>query len=421
MLRVADHFERSDTGRQRRANEDSYYARAPMFAVADGMGGAQAGEVASGVAVEVVQQGLPERGSSVEERLRVLVEEANRRINALSRADEQRAGMGTTLTIAYVDEHELAVAHVGDSRLYRLRDGSFERLTDDHSLVEELVRQGKLTPEEADEHPQRSIITRALGPEAAVEPDSHTWPAREGDVYLLCSDGLTSMIPEARVGELVRGASSLSGAGRALIDAANDAGGRDNITVVLFRLEEVRSAAPGGETTTEHAALPAGAGADAGGEPQTGEQERPAAAAAPATAVAARTRAPDARARRIEPRAPREPRDTAQAPRRRRRLRVPTGLLLSLFFAGAIAMSAWYASQTVYFVGTKDGFVTVYRGLPYDLPAGLDLYTVNYVSGVPVGELPAPQRKGVTQHKLRSRDDAHDLVRRMERGELTAS
>jgi serine/threonine protein phosphatase PrpC len=419
MLRVADHFERSDTGRQRRANEDSYYARAPMFAVADGMGGAQAGEVASGVAVEVIEQGLPDRGGSVEERLRVMVAEANRRINALSRADDQRAGMGTTLTVAYVAEHELAVAHVGDSRLYRLRDDTFERLTDDHSLVEELVRQGKLTPEEADEHPQRSIITRALGPEAAVEADSHTWPARDGDVYLLCSDGLTSMIPETRAGEIVRRAPSLKDAGRALIDAANDAGGRDNITVVLFRLEDVSSGAAGGDTTTEHDALPAAAGSDPDPD-AAGTAERPAAAAAPATAVAARPRTPpDAGGRRIEPRAPRH--EPGEEPRRRRRPRVPTGLLLSLFFMVAIAMSAWYASQTVYFVGTKDGFVTVYRGLPYDLPAGLDLYNVNYVSGVPVSELPAPQRKGITEHKLRSRDDAHDLVRRMERGELTAS
>jgi protein phosphatase len=422
MLRVADHFERSDTGRQRRANEDSYYARSPMFAVADGMGGAQAGEVASGVAVEVVEQGLPERGSSIEERLRVLVGEANRRINALSRADDQRAGMGTTLTIAYVDEQELAVAHVGDSRLYRLRDGSFERLTDDHSLVEELVRQGKLTPEEADEHPQRSIITRALGPEAAVEADSHTWPARDGDVYLLCSDGLTSMVPEARVGEVVQGAPSLRDAGRALIDAANDAGGRDNITVVLFRLEEVASAAPGGDTTTEHAAVPADAAEPDDGETATGTHERPAAAASPATAVAARAGLPpESRRRRIEPRAPRDARGPDDGSRRRRRLRVPTGLVLSLVFLVAIGVSAWYASQTVYFVGSKDGFVTVYRGLPYDLPAGLDLYSVNYVSGVPVAELPGPQRKGITEHKLRSRDDAHDLVRRMERGELSAS
>jgi PPM family protein phosphatase len=236
MLRVAEHFERTDTGRQRRGNEDAFYARAPLFAVADGMGGAQAGEVASHLAVEVLEQGLPDGAGSVEERLRARVREANARIMESAQADDARAGMGTTLTVAYVGEDDLTVAHVGDSRLYRLRDGTFERLTDDHSLVEELVRQGKLTPEEADEHPQRSIITRALGAEEGVEADSTTWAGRDGDVYLICSDGLTSMIPEAHVAQVVAEAPSLSTAGRMLIDAANDAGGRDNITVVLFRL-----------------------------------------------------------------------------------------------------------------------------------------------------------------------------------------
>jgi protein phosphatase len=418
VLRVADHFERSDTGRARRENEDSFFARSPMFAVADGMGGAQAGEVASQVAVEVLQQGLPEHDGSVEQRLRELVEEANARINTLSRTDDQRAGMGTTLTLAYVGEHELSVAHVGDSRLYRLRDGMFERLTDDHTLVEELVRQGKLTPQEADHHPQRSIITRALGPEAAVEADSHTWPARDGDVYLICSDGLTSMISERQVGELLAGASSLSDAGRKLIDAANAAGGRDNITVILFRLEDVGALGGGGSSqdTTEHDAVTAPGTTEVGGaaatEPATAAG---AAAAGPATAVAAPPAQPSARRR--EPRAPRPPREDG-----RRRRRVPVGLLLGFFLVVAILLSAYYASQTVYFVGTSnDGFVTVYRGLPYDGPAGVDLYSVNYLSGVPVSELPAGQRRLVTEHKLRSRDDAQDLVRQMETGALRSS
>jgi serine/threonine protein phosphatase PrpC len=417
MLRVSDHFERTDTGRARRENEDSFYARSPMFAVADGMGGAQAGEVASRIAVEVLQEGLPERGGSVEERLRDLVEEANTRINALSRADDQRAGMGTTMTLAYVGEREISVAHVGDSRLYRLRDGVFERLTDDHTLVEELVRQGKLTPQEADHHPQRSIITRALGPEAAVEADSHTWPARDGDVYLICSDGLTSMISEAQVGDLVGQARSLPEAGRALIDAANAAGGRDNITVILFRLEDVGAVGGGAsaQDTTEHEAVTVSP------EPATAAG---AAAAGPATAVAeAQTKTPSAApdepvARRREPRPPRGERPEGK----RRRRRVPTGLLVTLALVAAVLLSAWYASQTVYFVGSSnDGFVTVYRGLPYDGPAGVDLYSVNYTSGVPVSELPANQKRLVTEHKLRSHDDARDLVRQMETGALSGS
>jgi protein phosphatase len=401
MLRVAEHFERTDTGRQRRGNEDAFYARAPLFAVADGMGGAQAGEVASHLAVEVLEQGLPDGGGSVEERLRARVREANARIMESAQADDARAGMGTTLTVAYVGEDDLTVAHVGDSRLYRLRDAAFERLTDDHSLVEELVRQGKLTPEEADEHPQRSIITRALGAEEGVEADSTTWAGRDGDVYLICSDGLTSMIPEAHVAQILAEAPSLASAGRMLIDAANDAGGRDNITVVLFRLEDIAAGAAAPQETAEHAAVAR--------EP---EAAAPATAAmAPATATAT---APVARKQ------PRPARRGAPA-RRRRRPRVPVGPILVLFLVACVVLGAYYASQTVYFVGASDdGFVTVYRGLPYDLPAGLDLYSVNYESGAPVDELTAAQRKTVTGHALRSKDDAQDLVKQLETGELAA-
>jgi PPM family protein phosphatase len=393
MLRVAEHFERTDTGRQRRGNEDAFYARAPLFAVADGMGGAQAGEVASHLAVEVLEQGLPDGAGSVEERLRERVREANARIMESAQADDARAGMGTTLTVAYVGEDDLTVAHVGDSRLYRLRDGTFERLTDDHSLVEELVRQGKLTPEEADEHPQRSIITRALGAEEGVEADSRTWAGRHGDVYLICSDGLTSMIPEAHVAQVLGEAPSLASAGRMLIDAANDAGGRDNITVVLFRLEEVGAGAPAPQETAEHQAVARAPGPDA-----------------PATATA-----PVAR---IEPRAPR---GTAPARRKRRRPRIPVGPILVLFLVACVLLGAYYASQTVYFVGASDdGFVSVYRGLPYDLPAGVHLYSVNYESGTPVDELTPSQKETITAHKVRSKDDAQDLVNQLETGQVAA-
>jgi len=399
MLRVAEHFERTDTGRQRRGNEDAYFARSPLFAVADGVGGAQAGEVASQIAVEVLSQGVPEGGGSIEERLRARVEEANSRIAELARADERRAGMSTTLTLAYVGEDEVSVVHVGDSRLYRLRDGVFERLTDDHTLVDELVRSGKLTQQEADQHPQRSIITRALGSEG-IDPDSRTWPARGGDVYLICSDGLTGMVDEARVGELLQAAPSLSAAARTLIDAANDAGGRDNITVVLFRLEELGGpGAAGAEATAQHAALEEAPAAPSGGG---------------GTAVAA----PAARAEPVAPRAPRPPRP-AQPARRRRRPRIPVGPILVLFLVACVILGAYYASQTVYFVGaSNDGFVSVYRGLPYDLPAGVKLYSVNYESGLPADELTPAQKRTLEDHKLRSRDDAQDLVRQMETGEL---
>ncbi|MDQ3722940.1 MAG: Stp1/IreP family PP2C-type Ser/Thr phosphatase, partial [Actinomycetota bacterium] len=244
MLRVAsDHFSHSDTGRARRANEDAYFARAPVFVVADGMGGAQAGEVASRLAIEAFELGLRDgAGISGEELLAERVQEANQRIHEMSQSAMNRAGMGTTITAAHVGEHDVAIAHVGDSRAYRLRGEEFTRLTEDHSLVEEMRRRGQLTAQEADEHPQRSIITRALGPEPDVVVDTRSWRGVAGDVFLLCSDGLTSMVPESQVADIVRAARTLPDAGHALIDAANAAGGRDNITVVLFRLEDV----PGG-------------------------------------------------------------------------------------------------------------------------------------------------------------------------------
>src|ERR1700710_2423865 len=231
MLRVATgSFSHSDTGRQRRANEDAYFARSPVFVVADGMGGAQAGEVASKVAVEAFEHALGDVGeSSAEQLLAARALEANARIHEMSQANQDRAGMGTTITAAHVGDHDVAVAHVGDSRAYRLRGNDFQRLTEDHSLVEEMRRRGQLTAQEADEHPQRSIITRALGPEPEVTVDTHSWRGAAGDAYLRCSDGLTSTVPEVQVAALLRGAATLKEAGRALIDAANGAGGRYNI------------------------------------------------------------------------------------------------------------------------------------------------------------------------------------------------
>ena len=382
MLRVAEHFERTDTGRQRRGNEDAFYARAPLFAVADGMGGAQAGEVASHLAVEVLEQGLPDGDGSVEERLRARVREANARIMESAQADDARAGMGTTLTVAYVGEDDLTVAHVGDSRLYRLRDGTFERLTDDHSLVEELVRQGKLTPEEADEHPQRSIITRALGAEEGVEADSTTWAGRDGDVYLICSDGLTSMIPEAHVAQILAEAPSLASAGRMLIDAANDAGGRDNITVVLFRLEEVAAGAAAPQETAEHRAVAREP------EPATQRRRRRARDGHGHRARGAQAAAPGPPRRPGAPAAPPPARPGRPDPRPLpRRLRAPRRPTTPRRPSTSSAPATTASSR-------------VYRGLPYDLPAGLDLYSVNYESGVPVDELtPAQQQDG---HRARA-------------------
>src|SRR5271155_3586217 len=263
MLRVAEQYMGTDTGRQRRANEDWMLARSPLFVVADGMGGAQAGEVASRLAIESFQHGLDDT-TDAEGSLAAYALAANISIHELSQANAEHAGMGTTLTAVYVGAQEVAIAHVGDSRAYCLRDGELLRLTDDHSLVDELVRQGRLTPEEAVEHPQRSVITRALGPELTVEIDTRSFRARAGDVYLLCSDGLTTMVGEPELAAVLLAHLRLSDAGEALIAAANQAGGRDNITVVLLRLEELE---PAGQSLVDRA------GEQAPGSKATGAEE----------------------------------------------------------------------------------------------------------------------------------------------------
>ncbi len=407
MLRVAEHFEDTDTGRQRRANEDSLYARVPVFVVADGMGGAKAGEVASQIAVEAFAPGLPEEGSP-EERLAVRAREANARIHELSRSDRDRAGMGTTLTAAYVGECEVSIAHVGDSRAYLLRDGELRRLTRDHSLVQALIDQQELTEEEAPYHPGRSIITRALGPEAEVEVETRTHRVQHGDVVLLCSDGLTSMVGEETVGEVLRAARTLRDAGRGLIEAANEAGGRDNITVVLFRLEDV-----------ERGGSRAG-GADGGSyadEQPTGSSPVLAVAPASRTAppVASPARPPDEPTGRH--RRPRPPGPVSAPPRRfRRKLAIALAVLLVSL---PLLFGAWLASRQVFFLGTNGGgAVTVFRGVPYDLPAGIHLYEKFYVSGVPATEVPADRRRALLDHSLRSERDARNLVRLLELGRL---
>jgi protein phosphatase len=226
----------TDPGRRRRRNEDVFVCEPPLFAVADGMGGAQAGEVAAGLAAAVLEEAHgEERG---EERVASLIQEANRRVFQRSSEDLAASGMGTTMTVALVDGSDgtIAVGHVGDSRAYRVRGEQLEQLTEDHSLVGELLRSGKLSPEEAEAHPQRSVITRALGTEPDVDVDTFTVAAEPGDLYLLCSDGLTSMVSDGEIQALLVESDDLDRAARALVAAANQGGGEDNITVVLFEI-----------------------------------------------------------------------------------------------------------------------------------------------------------------------------------------
>ena len=226
----------SHPGRKRRRNEDAWVCQPPLFAVADGMGDARGGEIASRVAATALGEAVDGSG---EERVVALIQKANRQVFERAREDADASGMGTTITVALVEDGVVAIGHVGDSRAYLIRDEKVEQLTQDHSLVAELVRSGRLSPEEAEVHPQRSVITRALGTDPNVDVDSFSVETSAGDVFLICSDGLTSMIDDETILGIVeprRG--DLSAAAKELIAAANRSGGEDNITVVFFEMTD---------------------------------------------------------------------------------------------------------------------------------------------------------------------------------------
>lgn len=410
MLRVAETIQRTDTGLQRRGNEDSSLARAPMFVVADGMGGARAGEVASSLAVAAFEQG-PGEGASTEERLAARVQQANAVIHERSRSEQELAGMGTTLIAAYLEDTNVVLAHVGDSRCYLFRGGTLSRLTQDHSLVSELVRRGKLTEEQAAEHPQRSIITRALGPEASVEVDTFSYPVKAHDIVLLCSDGLTSMISEEQIAWILRAGEPLAAAADRLIADANQAGGRDNITVVLFSVED---------TDDEAAAqLPPSAGAHDGMPDPTDQHTvvsppREARATSSRTAVAERSSGPRLARTQGRPAAP------PPAPKRSERFIKSVSALIAIVVVVFLIGGAGYiATRQLYFVGTdSQGVVTLFRGLPYDLPFGVKLYETYYQSGVPALRVPTDRRGALLDHHLRSQGGGTNLVMALEKGQI---
>jgi len=253
VIEIVQSFGSTDTGRKRRRNEDAFVCEPPLFAVADGMGGAQAGEVASGLAAAALREGGGDGAG--ERRVAQLIQEANRRVHDRATTDAAATGMGTTVTAALVEpDGRVAFGHVGDSRAYLLREGRLDQLTDDHSLVAELVRRGELSPAEAEVHPQRSVITRALGTDPDVDVDTFSVEARPGDVFLICSDGLSSYVDGGEIERIMfQFRSDLQAGARSLIDAANRGGGEDNITAVLFA---VGTNGEPDERTREYATAP---------------------------------------------------------------------------------------------------------------------------------------------------------------------
>ena len=404
-MRLGERAGLTDPGRKRRENEDALVLEPPLFAVADGMGGAQAGEVASRLAASAFREFHEADELDGVDRVAAIIKEANRRIYERAQRDRQVAGMGTTVTAALVEGDRVTIGHVGDSRAYRIRDGELEQLTQDHSLVADLVRSGRLTPEEAESHPQRSVITRALGTDPEVDVDTFTVDPAPGDVFLLCSDGLTSMVDDAAILETVRNCPTLESAGEALVKTANRQGGEDNVTVVLFELVDgsvdARGDVMSGNGTVE-ATQQDLEDTLSGLEAPTFEDVRQA----------------DAVGERGGGWASLE--ETRGEGERRSRWRRPLfWTLLALVVAAILLVGALFGLSNAHFVGAeKDGRVAVYQGIPWELGAGLDLYRAKYVSELQAEQLSRREREALFDHDIVSYETARRRIAGYEREAL---
>jgi len=314
----------TDVGLVREGNEDSYLTEGPLFAVADGMGGHRGGEVASQLAVETLEKLFKEGAGDLPDQ----VQEANRVVFERSVLDRKVAGMGTTLTAALVEGDRVRLAHVGDSRAYLLRDGTLRLLTEDHTLVHRMVSEGEISKEEAETHPQRSVLTRALGVDTVVDVDDDSLQVRPGDRLLLCTDGLTSMVSEDEIEEVLRTVPDPREAAQRLVRMANEAGGVDNTTVVILDFSDDDTAGrPDGQATPSRAAIaPARVG-------------RP------------------ARSRRLPT----------------RRLLLWVGIIVAVVVVALVGLRLYLDSQ--WYVGVSDGHVAIFRGIPTEV-AGFDLHHV---------------------------------------------
>jgi PPM family protein phosphatase len=376
-------------GKVRQNNEDALLVGEgedeTLFVVADGIGGFEAGEVASSLAVDVLKDLQPD------EPFKAAIGEANRRIVAAGRGDEKLSGMGTTVVAIRFGgtqgEPVAEVAHVGDSRAYLMRGGDMKPITEDHSLVAELVRSGDLTRDQAAEHPQKNLITRALGADEEVDVDTAILPIEAGDRILLCSDGLSDMVTEAGISEILADSpDDPERAARVLLSAALDAGGNDNITVVVVDVKE-QSAADVRERrerrsggTSEMLALgPSGQGVEAHTPPRA------------------------------------RPRRSTKATRRKRSRgfwkglgKLVRGLAIVLVLVAALTpVYLWGSSR--YFLEFDEGEVVAYQGLPY-APLGIELNQEWRRPGLTESEIKEPYQKPIENHKLYTRDQAEQVL-----------
>jgi protein phosphatase len=345
----------SDIGQVREGNEDSFLLMDPLFAVADGMGGHRGGEVASELALGTIESLFTAREGSLVEQ----VEQANRMVFERSQTDRNVSGMGTTLTAALVEGARVRLAHVGDSRAYLFRDGRLHLLTEDHTLVHRMVAEGEITEAQAETHPHRSILTRALGVDAAVQVDEQVVDVRPGDRVLLCTDGLTGMLHDGQIESVLETTPDPQEAVERLVREANRAGGVDNITAVLL---DVGGEGPPGD----------GEGRDAEAAPTTTET---------AAGAVTETPAPPTTTGRIHVTASGEavPQRFGSA-RSLRTAGFRAAVVLAVFVVVVVGLRLYLDSQ--WFVGVSNGRVAVFRGIPADL-AGMDLNSVVVETTIP--------------------------------------
>ena len=400
MTLVARHGALSDIGLHRKTNEDTFVVRPPLYAVCDGMGGANAGEVASGLAAETLAAEVAE-GTPVH----AAAEAANAAVFRRAHDNLEQTGMGTTLTAFVLEGGTARFAHIGDSRAYLLRDGALRQVSDDHSLVGEMVRDGRLTAEEAAVHPHRSILSRALGTEPQARIDEFTEEILPGDVLLLCSDGLSGPVPADAI-KLALTRSDPQAAAERLILEARKQGGPDNITAVVVRIDEGPHRAEDGseETTLVQPADPESDVATgelpfvvAGPEPEEPGDDAADALAAQAAALRAEDEGRPA------------PGPAADGARRRRRSVRRLGVVAALLalLVAALAAGVFFLS-TLFFIGVDDGTVTIFSGVPAKV-GPVPLHAVYRRSYVSYDSLSPSARTLVDEQQVRDRQDALDL------------
>lgn len=370
----------TDVGQVREANEDSYLVEEPLFVVADGMGGHIAGDVASSTAVEVISSRAGSASSEDPQTLADLVRSANAAILDKAEEDPALSGMGTTCTLVLLDGHKAFLAHVGDSRAYLFRDDRLEQVTEDHTLVARMVKEGRIRAEEAEHHPQRSIITRALGVEANVDVDLISFDLRDGDRLMLCSDGLSSMIGADVIAAALRENGDPQTAADELVRRANAAGGEDNITVVVIQVDEAG---------------------------RTAESPATQAVAAPPSPP---TKTPKPIEGRLEPEPAVEPRGERRWPKT-----LAIVLVVLLLLGGGAFALVNYLRTSAWYVGLNDeDRVAIYQGRPEDL-FGVDLDEEVESTELALTDLPENLRDNVEDgREAESREEAEQIVADLE-------